>query len=767
MNVERIDLAVEQARDGIHAYLNQARAAGKIDDQLYEDARRNAPSNLQQWLNDSNIDKISPAAKGAILKAIEKQQWVDLVNAFRMPLRFGTGGIRGMMAFDRDSIVEMKNRGLDAPILKGPNTVNNIVLLLTSAGVAKFGRQNQFRKIVIGYDSRIRGHDLAAIVAQLFLAYDYTVYFFDAPCPYPEVTYAIPDSEIKADLGILVSASHNDYRYNGYKLSCGNGSQFDPEERDTMYEEYIAKATTGDIKLCSFADASNDALWFLGGDAPVGGFDYAGKEGNLINMHERHRNHVKRFLMMDDLAERQDRAADPLKVGFCAFHGSGNTAVPRLLKEVGYKVVWPVTKNGLNECDGLFPSFRSAPGLEQQPDPGDPRAAAIAVNAFRDDYPGKFDEMDILLGTDPDADRCGVVVKVPAPQRFLFEDRDWTLVPADDLWALIIWYRLRREIDKHGSIPDAEKRFVTLSHTTSDSITRLALKYGLGAVKTWVGFASLAAATREMWDGRHEKYVKLVEGRDPADPALCDPFVCQCLAMDEKRSINVAALEQSNGFSILGGPPPDTHSLGENGHVRDKDGTFAAFLTAEIAAWAKENGTTLFELIDEHIYLDPDIGLFVNGYEPDPMDGEYPGIEGDRMKKAILRRALAYFQLALAGDLEIAGLPVASACIYRTGKYDAIYPPGYDFEFPDEGIRFYFDQEVFEKELGVKTEAQLNHVTIRPSGTGNSLRFHTQLHDSDIETDLTKRKYRLRALNEQIFHDIRRKLKAPKGQLFL
>jgi len=757
-----VEAFLERAREGITRYLQEARAAGQIDGQLHRDALASTFPNLEKWLRDPKIADLSPSLKRGIITAADKGKWSDIVNAFRQQLRFGTGGIRGMMAFDRESIIQLKELGLDAPILKGPNTFNNIVLLLTSAGVAKFGKDRNLSKIVIGYDSRIRGVDFASIVAQLFLAYGYTVYFFDAACPYPEVTYAIPDSMVKADIGILISASHNDYRYNGYKLSCGNGSQFDPEERDTMYNDYICPATTNDIDTLPFEEAPEGKLVFLGGETSAGVVSYCGGDVKHINMHERHREHVKHFLMMQNLANRQDKLPNPLKIGFCAFHGVGNVAVPRLLKEVGYKEIWPVTKRGLNECNGLFPSFRSAPGLEQQPDPGDPRAMDVAVDAFKDDYPGRFDEMDILVGTDPDADRCGVVVKVPEEQRFLYGDRDWTLLPADDLWAIVVWYRLHNEMEKHGKLLDAEKKFVTLSHTTSDSITQLALKHGIGVVKTWVGFASLAAATREIWDGAENKYEKLlryvtlIDGRDPSNPPLCDPFVCQCYAMGEKRSVNIGAMEQSNGFSILGGPPPDKGSLGEGGHVRDKDGTFAAFLTAEIAAWAKEKGTTLFDLIDENIYLDPDIGLFVNGYEPDPMDGEYPGIEGDRLKKSILRRALGYFQLALAGDLEIAGVPVKSACVYRTGKYDAIYPPSYDFEFPDEGARFYLDEE------------KLNHVTIRPSGTGNSLRFHTQLHATVTDKDhLISNKYRLHHLTDQIFQDLRRKLKAPKGRLFL
>jgi phosphomannomutase len=605
---------------------------------------------------------------------------------------------------------------------------------------------------VIGYDSRIRGQDLAELVAQLFLGYDYTVYFFDAPCPYPEVTFAIPYASIKADVGILISASHNDYRYNGYKLSCSNGSQFDPRERDEMYEKYIAASGPKQIRLCPFDKAPDGKLWFLGGSEPVSGFDYAGKENSLLDIHTKHRDHVKSFLLTKDLAERQESSQNPLRIAYCAFHGSGNVAVPRLLREVGFSDVRPITHNGLNDLDGLFPSFCSEPGREQQPDPGDPRAAQIAVEAFKSEYPGEFDNIDILIGTDPDADRCGVVVKVPENQRHLYGGEDYYLLPADDLWALVLWYRLHMDIEKHGQVTDADRKFVTLSHTTSDSITRLARNHGLGVVRSWVGFASLAAATRDVWDKKEDEILHLVDGRDQIYSELCHPFVCDCQGMENgKRSINVGAMEQSNGFSILGGPPPDKRSLGVGGHVRDKDGTFAALLVAEIAAWAKERRTLLIELLDKHIYLDPDIGLFVNLYEPDPMDGEYPGIEGDRLKKAILRRALGYFQLALTGDLKIADTPVKSACIYRTGKYDTIYPPTYDFQFPDEGVRFFFD------------EKKLSHVTIRPSGTGNALRFHIQLHDDSVtESNLIEKKEGLLSKARAIMDGLRGLLKAPR-----
>ncbi|HHL71642.1 MAG TPA: hypothetical protein ENJ29_03935 [Bacteroidetes bacterium] len=733
-----MDTVLKDAEAGVLSYLDSALKEEKINEVQYQDARENTLTYLRDWLTDPNIDRLSPNVKPALIQAIADGKWEELVNAFRKKMSFGTGGIRGLMAHDKESIIKLKEMGLDAPIIKGPNTLNNIVLLITSAGVAKFGLKKGFDKIVIGFDSRVRGKDFARTIAELFLHYGYTVYLFDEPCPYPEVTFAIP--WLKVDMGILLSASHNDYRYNGYKLSCGNGSQFDPKERSEMYNEYIKVATTDDVQLCSLADAPKGKLVFLGGSEKLPDVDYFGCE--LIDIHKEHRDHIKSLLLMQDTAPDPQ---NPLYIGYCAFHGAGRKAVPRLLQETGFEHVKMITRNGLSELDGLFPSFNSNPGEEQQPDPGDPRAAKIAVEAFQDEFPGEWPRTDILIGTDPDADRCGTVVKVPQEQRDLYHDRDYMLMPADDMWALVVWFRLK--FDKKI---DPAKSFIVLSHTTSDSMARVALKHGLGVIKTWVGFASLSAGVRDAWEN---KLVSgLVEGKlKPSDP-LCHPYLYGTTGMDTgERSYNLAAMEQSNGFSILGSPPPDQFSLGVNGHVRDKDGTFAALLVAEIARWAKENGTSIFELIDKEIYLDPDVGLFINYYEPDPLDGEYPGIQGDRLKISILKKALEMHQQALQGELSISGMKVTSTCIYRTGKYDHVYKPTDDFQFPDEGIRFYFEGN------------EMSHLTIRPSGTTNSLRFHVQLHHQATESDLVDKKRELRAKARAVVDEIRAVLGAPRS----
>lgn len=777
MDEQRRNELLEAAQTGIDGFLRNALDNGDIDQQAYDQASRNVFPLLKQWMTDEHIPKFAPNLQEGICAAIEAAmqddtRWVGIVNAFRQKARFGTGGIRGMMAFDLEAVEALQEQGISAPILKGPNTINDVVLMLTSAGVAQFGRAQDppLEKVVIGYDSRVRGQDFARLVAQLFLHYGYTVYFFDEPCPYPEMTFAIPCDQIKGDMGILISASHNDYRYNGYKLSCSNGSQFDPEQRDKMYDDYIEKVTSADVALMAFEDAPQDKLIFLGGEEPVEGFDYLGREKQILNIHKAHTDHVKSFLLTPGLVEQQASADDPLSIAFCAFHGAGRRAVPRMLGEAGFRDVRIIKHGGLYNLNGLFPSFESAAGKEQQPDPGDERAARTAVAAYKADAEagefGSFDDVDILIGTDPDADRCGVIVKVPEDQRSIYGGQDWTLLPADSVWALLLWYRLEREIEQHGEVRDADKKFVVLSHTTSEGISLLARKYGLGIITTWVGFAALAAAVRDIWENKDFEQIsegRLVrplskQERQSPQAELCHSFVCNYQDMRPgQRSINLAAMEQSNGYSILGGAPPDDRSLGVDGHVRDKDGTLAALLVAEIAAWAKAKGTSIFELIDEHIYGDPEVGLFVNHYEPDPVDGEYPGIQGDAKKKDILRRALGYFQLALAGDFSIGGRKVTSAVIYRTGKYDKIYEPSYDYHFPDEGIRFY----LADPDTGA--EDPFSHVTVRPSGTGNSLRFHIQLRKADVGEDLIEHKRRLTTEAKTIADDLRVLLKAPRS----
>jgi phosphomannomutase len=244
----------------------------------------------------------------------------------------------------------------------------------------------------------------------------------------------------------------------------------------------------------------------------------------------------------------------------------------------------------------------------------------------------------------------------------------------------------------------------------------LAKKHGLGVLKTWVGFAWLSDGVRRAWAGALPLSIK--EGRSSPGQEKCDGGLYDTTGMTPDCRVNVATMEQSNGFSILGGPPINDRQMGANGHVLDKDGTLAALLTAEVARYAKRQGTDLLSLLAKHIYADDDVGLFVNYYEPDPLDGEYPGLRGSTKKRRILDAAETLYKSVERGDLVLGGRKVTSARKYWTGKYDAANGPG----FPDEGLRFYF---------GCDTD----HLTIRPSGTTNSLRFHVQLYGGVVKEE--------------------------------
>ncbi len=719
---------VRKAEAGVFAFLAEQFRHGLIDEGLYSQARLNVIPNFRHWLTDPHINRLSPRLRDGLRTAVEKKRWADLVEAYVDEIKFGTAGIRGRAAMTDEELLTLSRDGMDAPILKGPNTLNNIVLLLKSTGVAKYATDHDLRSIVIGYDSRVAGQDFARLVSRVFLAAGLKVYLFDEACPYPEMTFAIPT--LGADMGILISASHNDRRYNGYKLSAGTGSQFPPRERSVIYNDYIRKTTPAHIALTDLDEAGVDPdrpedtsldgnkLVFLGGADPLPEFDYLDRP--LVNMHQMYQDQIRRFI--SDPAMMKSWAPS-IGIGYCAFHGAGRKAVPRLLEDFGFTRVNGITRHRLNELNGLFPAFQEHP--EQQPDPGDPMASEIAVKAYGEQYGAESMEgLDLMIGTDPDADRAGLVIRIPSKSRAYHENRSHLLLSADDAWSLLLWYRLSQgAVDAREGRPRPEEAFIVLSHITTDALVRIARKHGVGVIKTWVGFGLIANAVERVWSGD-----------DLSDLRFRD-IIYQTVDMEDKpRSHNVACLEQSNGFSVLGGPPAAATAMGRNGHVRDKDGVFAAVLLAEVAAYAASRGTTIYDLVDEQIYLDPDVGCFVTDVVPVPQWGEFKGLEGLTRKIEILKRCAELGERVEAGEsLLLDGHPVLSSETFVAGKYaDAHQWPG----FPDEGIRFYFD------------EKRLNHLTVRPSGTSQCFRFHIQLKAEGLSRNRLaqqKQETRLRA----------------------
>ncbi len=716
---------IKIAAKGISNYLNSQLKSKAISQELYDKATKNVINNIIKWINDKNIEDLSPNLKIGVYNAILQERWGDLVEAFIDDIKFGTAGIRGravLRAYDnpdlRDELQMLIINGLDAPVLKGPNTINNIVLLLKSAGIAKYANANGLTTIVVGHDSRILGTELAEMVSKLFLAYGLKVYFFDSAVPYPELMFSVVD--LGASLGVYISASHNDKRYNGYKV-CRYGAQINVLERNKMYTDYISKVITQDIKLKELDDASTNELIILGESTRHEGIDYYDSRFSreLIDMHTRYIEQCKKFIVDTQLLNVWAGAID---ISYSAFHGTGGELLPRLLKELGFYKT-SVTEH-MNLPDGTFPSFK----VDESPDPGDPEMMEIAVKKFVEEHNiEEFINCDIFIGTDPDSDRFGSVVKIKGDK-----DTNHVFLTADEAWSALLWYRLyKRAENGGGSIPDSNKQFIAFSHVTTDVLELLAKKYGLGYVKTWVGFPMMAGAIQKVWDGI------------PISRESCPDIVYDSYEMNSKRKINVFTCEQSNGFSIFGDKPKTMNTFGDMGHVKDKDGIFASAMFAELVAYAKSTNRSIIDILEQEIYTDGSIGAFVNYYETSPKSGQFEGIEGISKKINILKKAVEITDGLNHGNKKFVfgGLSAIRGEEYCTGKYDKSYDwPG----FPDEGVRIFFSGDDY------------NYITIRPSGTSQSLRFYLQLRDKSVnKSDVKEKRKELYKKAVSVMRDIK------------
>ena len=730
------------AKNEVENYLKKQFADKKISEEIFNKAMDVTYKNLEFWATDESIGRLSPETQDAIFEAIQQNRWKDIVEVFRQDITFGTAGIRGKAALTLDELLLLKKDGPSAKILKGPNTINDIVLLRYTTGVIQYTKEKGLHKVVIGYDSRIAGEQFAEMIAQCFIAqstpeYKFTVYLFDEASPFPELSFGLTTKAVRADLGILISASHNPSEYNGYKVTDSTGSQLPQRMKDEV-KAAISKVTTADIKLKALEEAEKGQLIWLGGKEPIRGKDYKGvdvsKPENFIDMHTLHVEQVKKFILDRNVVEKQ---AKNLSIGFSAFNGSGNKAVPRLLNELDFINVKVIEK--LQELDGLFPAF----GWGEQPDPGDPISADIAVKEFIAEHgQTAFDKLDILIGTDPDADRMGLIVKVPESQQQIFGK--YRLLSANDVWTLLIWYRLMKK-QELGLLGDPQKHYITFSHVTTDALEQVAALFGVPSLgemydktgieerghhlngrRTWVGFTYIADFGQKM---------------------------------QVKGFINEGGAEESNGFSILGGPIKEGEVIADDAHVNDKDGTFAGILLAEIASYAKDKNTTIFELLDD-IYLR--IGHYATANRPLPRVGSFEGAEGITEKINLLKKAQEWMQEAnkranTDDPFMLGGLKVIGAAEFKSGRYDEQHYKG----FPDEGVRFFFkDSTLKDSEPFYNSK---NYITIRPSGTSQTIRFYTQIYSTVSKEKIAEQKFANYLLAEKLALQAQKELLADVG----
>jgi phosphoglucomutase len=439
-----------------------------------------AKLNIDNWLQ-GNYEQSS---KDEIIR-LQNDNPTDLEDAFYRNLEFGTGGLRGIMGI-------------------GTNRINKYTIGMATQGYANYLKQcfGDDVSVAVAHDCRNNSRTFAEITANVFAANGIKVYLFESLRPTPELSYAIRHYKCKG--GVVCTASHNPKEYNGYKAYWDDGAQMVPPHDKNVIVEVEKIANVDDVK-------------WSGGEANI---TIIGKE-----MDAEYLNMVKGLSVYPDVCAAQH----DLKIVYTPIHGSGIMLVPDALKMFGFDNVHIVQEQATP--DGNFPTV-NYPNPEEKETMSMGLAQAEALNA------------DILLGTDPDADRVGIGVKN--------DKGEWILMNGNQTALLAFNYMIEARKAKGIAQPND---MVVKTIVTTDMIDAIAKRNGVACYNVLTGFKWIASLIKEK-EGK-ENYI--VGG------------------------------EESFGLMI-------------GDEIRDKDAVSAVVLICEMAAYEKNKGRSLFEkLIDMYV----------------------------------------------------------------------------------------------------------------------------------------------------------------------
>ena len=444
----------------------------------------------QSWLTGNFDDQTK-----AEVKHLMDTDPVALEDAFYRNLEFGTGGLRGIMG-------------------AGTNRMNKYTVGMATQGLANYIKAHVQGEasVCISHDSRNNSRLFAEISAQVLSNNGIKVYLFESLRPTPELSYSIRLK--KATAGIMVTASHNPKEYNGYKVFWSDGGQITaPVDKDIVAE--VAKIEDpADVRFEPVAGQPQAAIESMGADVD---------ECYL-------RDQLSLMLSPEAVAKHKD-----LKIVYTPLHGCGVKLMPEALKRIGFTNIIHVPEQDVS--DGNFPTVAS-------PNPEEPAAMAMALK--------KADETgaDLVLATDPDADRLGIAVR----------DNNGKMVQltGNQTWSFLTYYILKRwqELGKLSG-----KQYCVKTIVTTELIAAICKSFGVKCYNVLTGFKYIA------------EIQKLQEGKSE--------FIC--------------GGEESYGFNL-------------GSFVRDKCAQVAGCAVAECAAWAAEQGLTLYQLLQK-VYKE--YGLYV------------------------------------------------------------------------------------------------------------------------------------------------------------
>ena len=433
---------------------------------------------IASWL-EGNFD----AATKDEIRSLQANQPDMLQDAFYRNLEFGTGGLRGLMGV-------------------GTNRVNKYTIGMATQGFSNYLLKtypNESISVVVGHDSRNNSRFFAETTAQVFAANGIKVYLFEALRPTPELSFAIRQLQCKA--GVVCTASHNPKEYNGYKAYWNDGGQLVPPHDKNVITEVEAIQSLEEVK-------------WTGGDALIEIIG-AVMDASYIAM-------LKTLSVYPEVIAAQS----DLKIVYTPIHGTGITLVPKVLEAYGFKNVHVVEEQATP--DGNFPTVA-------YPNPEESETMRIGLEK------AKALNADILLGTDPDADRVGIGVKN--------HKGEWVLMNGNQTAVLAFAYMMEARRAKGIAAPND---MVVTTIVTTEMINEVARQNEVNCYNVLTGFKWIAELVKEK------------EGKENY---------------------------------IIGGEESFGLMIGDQ--IRDKDAVSAVALLCEMAAYEKNKGKSLFDKMIE------------------------------------------------------------------------------------------------------------------------------------------------------------------------
>lgn len=436
---------------------------------------------IDTWLNGNYDD----ATKDEI-KRLQGENETELIESFYQNLEFGTGGLRGLMGV-------------------GTNRMNKYTIGMATQGFANYLKKTYGDaevKVAIAHDSRNNSRFFAETTANVFAANGIKVFLFEALRPTPELSFTI--RQLKLNGGVVITASHNPKEYNGYKAYWNDGGQLVPPHDKNVIKEVEAIKSVDDVK-------------FSGGESNI---TLIGKD-----LDEAYIKMVKSLSVYPDVIAKQH----DLKIVYTPIHGTGITLVPKVLKEFGFNNVTIVSEQ--ETPDGNFPTV-------VYPNPEEAETMSIGLKKAAEL------DADILLGTDPDADRVGIGIKN--------HNGEWVLMNGNQTAVLAISYMLEARKAKGIAQPND---MVIKTIVTTYMIDAIAEKNNVACYNVLTGFKWIAELIKEK------------EGKENY---------------------------------IIGGEESFGLMVGDK--LRDKDAVSAVAFLCEMAAYEKNKGVSLYDkLIDLYI----------------------------------------------------------------------------------------------------------------------------------------------------------------------